>query len=259
MTTCFYNQKKSCTDKLTREHLVSASVLKVAFGESIRNISRAEIFGDKALVDHEAVVKDVCGTCNNDRLSPYDSAGKNLAISLEGRRDNTPLSIKFDKYTLGWIVKTHLNYVRVIKDREWSESYKIKQSIKNDIIKHKPISSNKLCFLVQQWEEEAPFWDAESEEKLPYMQYRSIRFRQQNIFLSNFRIRQLDTIVILPTNKCYKNFPARVASVIEEIKKEWGYSFQAVDIDKALSSKNIKISNMFTRDEIYAIRKKVNK
>lgn len=259
MTKCFYNQKRKCTDSLTREHLVSASVMKIAFGESIKNVARSEIFGDKALVDHEAVVKDVCDVCNNNRLSPYDSAGQDLGIYLDGHRDSSPLEIKFNRYTLGWIVKTHLNYVRVIKDIEWKESYKIKQSIKNDIIGHKPISSNKLSFLVQQWEEDECFWDAESEGKVPYFQYRSIRFKEQDVFLSNFRIRQFDTILILPTNKCYKNFSARVDSALKEVESEWGYSFQPIDISEALRSKSLKVSSIFTKDEIYSIREQVNK
>jgi len=225
---CFYNQEKHCTEKMTREHIVSASVLKVAFGDPIRNISRADMFGSKYLVDHEAVVKDVCDKCNNVSLSPYDGAGKKLAKHLEDNKNITPLKIPFDNEILGWILKTHFNYTRVIKDVETNEAYPIKQSIKNNLIKSRAVSSDQIALYVQQWEEGDQFWDAENPENMHYLQYRSIRLRNQEMVMSNFRIRQFDTMIFFPSNGevlIYKNsIPKNVNSIIIGdfvLQKQW--------------------------------------
>ena len=254
---CFYNQKNHCTDKMTREHIVSASVLKVAFGNPIRNISRAEIFGSKYLLDHEAIVKDVCDKCNNVNLSPYDEAGRKLAKFLEEKRDSSPLEIPFNTKTFGWILKTHLNYIRVIKDREVNEVYPIKQSIKNSLIKDKPISSEQVALYVQQWEENDSFWNAESQMNLPYLQYRSIRLISQKIVMSNFRIRQFDTIIFIPSDGNYKNFKKRVQSSFEELRSTFNATFQKVDIEETIKYGKLDIHSLFSIEEIMAIRHKI--
>jgi hypothetical protein len=254
---CFYNQKNHCTEKMTREHIVSASVLKVAFGVPIRNIARAEMFGSKYLVDHEAVVKDVCDKCNNISLSPYDEAGRKLAKYLEDNKQVTPLEMPFNPKILGWIIKTHLNYTRVIKDSETKEAYPIKQSIKNSLIKSRALSSDQVMLYVQQWEEGDRFWDAENPDNVHYLQYRSIRFLSQNIVMSNFRIRQLDTMIFFPSNGSYKNFKSRVKSAFDELRSEFNANFQKVDIDKSIKSGKIKMTSVFSIDEIAAIRYKI--
>ena len=251
---CFYNQKKHCPDKMTREHLVSASALKVAFGDPIKNISRAEMFGSKYLVDHEAVVKDVCDRCNNVNLSPYDEAGRKLVESLEEHKNTSPLEITFNMETLGWILKTHLNYTRVIKDTETKEPYPIKQSIKNNLIKSKPITSDQIALYVQQWDDDGSFWDAENPDKLPYLQYRSIRLISQEIVMSNLRIRQFDTMIFFPSNKNYKHFEKRIQSSFEEICSEFNADFQKVNIGSSIKSGKLGISSLFSIEEIRNIR-----
>jgi len=242
---------------MTREHIVSSSVLKVAFGDPIRNIARAEMFGSKYLLDHEAVVKDVCDKCNNVSLSPYDEAGRKLAKYLEENKQITPLEAPFNSKILGWIIKTHLNYTRVIKDTETNEAYPIKQSIKNSLIKSRALSSDQVMLYVQQWEEGDGFWDAENPDNVHYLQYRSIRFLSQNIVMSNFRIRQLDTMIFFPSNGSYKNFKSRVKSAFDELKSEFNANFQKVDIDKSIKSGKINMTSVFSIDEIAAIRYKI--
>lgn len=254
---CFYNQKNHCTDKMTREHIVSASVLKVAFGDPIRNIARAEMFGSKYLINHEAVVKDVCNKCNNVNLSPYDEAGRKLAEFLEEKRDSSPLEIPFNINTLGWILKTHLNYIRVIKDRETNEAYPIKQSIKNCLIKGKAITSDQVVLYVQQWEENDSFWNPNNPENLQYLQYRSIRLINQKIVMSNFRVRQFDTIIFIPSDKNYKNFKKRVQSSFEELRSILNANFQKVDIEKSIKSGKLDVHSLFSIKEIMAIQYKI--
>jgi hypothetical protein len=254
---CFYNQKKHCTEKITREHIVSASVLRVAFGDPIRNIARAKIFGSKYLVDHEVVVNDVCEKCNNVNLSPYDEAGRKLARFLEENKNVLPLKIPFDNKILGWILKTHLNYTRVTKDKETNEAYPIKQNLKNSLIKGRSITSNQIALYIQQWAEDESFWDAESPEKITYLQYRSIRLTSQEVVMSNFRICQLDTMIFSPSNGNYKNFDKRVKSSFDELNSEFNANFQKINIEKSMKSGHIDISSLFGIEEIMGIRYKI--
>jgi len=163
MKICFYNQK-TCDSKLSREHLFSKVALEQAFGKPVKNIIGAEIYGKRKLIDQETVVKDVCVTCNSS-LSPYDTAGQKLVLKLISEKMKVPLIIDFNRLTLGWLLKTHLNYIRVIKDREWNRSYSIKQEIKNAIIGQKDINPGKFVMLLDQWEEHEEFRDAECEKK----------------------------------------------------------------------------------------------
>lgn len=254
---CFYNQKRHCTGKMTREHIVSASVLKIAFGDPVRNITRADIFGSRPLLDHEPVIKDVCEKCNNESLSPYDEAGRKLARYLEDNKKIIPLKIPFNSETLGWLLKTHLNYTRVIRDVETNEIYPIKQNIKNSLIKRAPISPEQIALYVQQWEDDGQSWDAKNPENLHYLQYRSIRFKNQEMVMSNFRIRQFDTMVFFPSNGNYKKFNRRVTSSFNELKSEFNADFQKVDIEKSIKLGSINISKIFSISEIMAIRYKI--
>ncbi|WP_133152346.1 hypothetical protein, partial [Vibrio lentus] len=250
---CFYNIKRHCVQKMTKEHVVSNAVLKVAFGDPIRNVARAKHFGNKALLDHEALVKDVCETCNNVSLNPYDVAGKQLVTDLQGTQNSMPLQLRFNNDTLGWILKTHFNYFRVVKDVETAQAYKIKQVIKQALIERKKVDPTKYVLMVQQWEEQPHYWDASSVGNIPYLNYRSIRFKEQRIVMSNFRIRQLDTILMLPSDADYKNFSGRVESAIKEMQSEFNADFEILDIEQILDKKSITVSSLLTISEIEAM------
>ena len=107
---------------------------------------------------------------------------------------------------------------------------------------------------MQQWEEDETFWDADHEMHIPFFYYRSIRFRNQEVFLSNLRLRQLDTMLFLPVNRDYKDFSSRVNSAIKEIMDEFGYEFQKIDIPGSINNKKILIESVFSKDAIKAIR-----
>src|SRR2546430_5719400 len=72
--------------KLTREHIISKTVLEAVFGLDIRCLSRSTAAGDRMLIDEEHVIKDVCGKCNSD-LSVYDEAGRDFITVIHGRLD----------------------------------------------------------------------------------------------------------------------------------------------------------------------------
>lgn len=218
MESCFYNTK-NCHSKITREHVISKTVLQECFGEENSNFVTADIFGDKVLFNHEQTVKDVCKTCN-ETLSPYDIAGQKLLKHIIAWSAG-PLDLPINNESLNWLIKTHLNFFRVIRDSESNSAYPIKQKIKNALINGRRVPSELYELLVEEWENSGGFWDVNSPDKISFFQYRSIRFRGQHIVLSNLRLRNLNTLLMLPSNKEYKNFPSRVRSCLDEIKNDY--------------------------------------
>lgn len=250
METCFYNTKQ-CTSKLSREHVISKTVLIECFGEKILNTVSAEIFGNKILKNYEPVVKDVCTRCNSS-LSPYDIAGRNLLNYIIHSNEQN-LNLPITNENLNWLIKTHLNYFRVIKDKETDSIYPVKQKIKNYLIKGKEIPHNFYRLFVEEWENKEYFHD-ESTTKISFFNYRSIRFKEQKIVLSNLRLKNLNTLILLPSNKDYKHFDSRVDSCMKEIEQDYGYVFQQVDTEKALSTSTLAVISKFSKEEIEKIK-----
>src|SRR5262249_43037155 len=150
----------TCSKTLTREHVISATVLREVFGDPVRNVISGESVGHKFLVDHEPVVRGVCEDCNNNRLSSYDAAGAGFIRQFLPGHDPTGMRIKFSREAIGWLIKTHLNYFRLIKDRETQVAYVVDQGIKDAYPRH-----------------------------VPWFNYRSVRMRSQRIVISDFRIK----------------------------------------------------------------------
>jgi hypothetical protein len=158
MPRCFY-QQPTCSAALSREHVISAAVFREVFGDPVRNVIRGEFLGDKFLIDQEPTVRDVCEDCNSVRLSPYDAAGVNFIRQLIPSSDPTGMSIKIDREALGWLLKTHLNYFRVIKERETRVSYVVDQSIKDALIQHRRVPINRYRLMIEGWVGESYFWE----------------------------------------------------------------------------------------------------
>ena len=104
MSSCFYAQS-TCVSSLSREHVISASVLKAVFGSRVRNIVGGEFLGAKKLLNHEPVIRDVCEKCNNEYLSPYDTAGIDLLNQLIPSNDPTGLRLFLTRESLGWLLR----------------------------------------------------------------------------------------------------------------------------------------------------------
>ena len=97
----------------SKEHVISKAVLQVPFGKDISNVTTSELFGDEFLPNHEQTIKDVCRKCNNS-LSLYDVAGAELVRSLHNYYDLDQMRLAVSNKTIGWIIKTHLNFLRII-------------------------------------------------------------------------------------------------------------------------------------------------
>ncbi len=253
--TCFYSQP-TCTSKITKEHVISNSVLKAVFGNPIRNKISADHLGTKVLIDAEPVVKDVCSYCNNFSLSPYDIAGVSLINQLHSH-DATGLRLQITNETFGWILKTHLNYFRIIKDAEAEKAYPVSQRIKDGLIQKQFVPHDQFRLYVEGWEGEPFFWDAEDDRRIHWFQYRSIRFRAQKIVLSELRIKTLTTWILIPSNNDYDSFDERVDSVMREIKKDFGFSLQHVDVGQTIYDGFLDVFRILSINEIrkFIIRK----
>ncbi len=223
---CFYAQP-TCVNGLTREHVISASVLKAVFGAPVKNIIRGEFLGTKTLIDHEPVVRDVCEKCNNVGLSPYDTAGVGLIKQL-ATHDPTGLRLFLSRETVGWLLKTHLNYIRVIKDRKTTQIYPIEQRIKSALIQQGKLPHPLFRLLIEGWVGEPHFWDAEDPRHIPWFGYRSVRFTRQRIVISDLRIKTLTTWFVIPSDANYDSFEKRVRSALAEAAQDFGFQLQLV-------------------------------
>lgn len=219
MKRCFYNRKNHCAETLTKEHLVSNSVLKV-LDISGGGIIKADVMNKIPVIDYDPVVKDVCTKCNNENLSNYDSAGKKLAEFLVDNAHKHLSIIPFGNAEFGWLLKTHLNFFRVVKDKLTGKPFKVSQKLKNKLIDGKSFDNSLCFFLVRQIDFSEDYWDEDSHKKIPILNYNSKRILIGDLIYSYFQIRQLETVLFFPLDSNYKNFASRFEKFIEQWKSE---------------------------------------
>lgn len=145
-------------------------MLKAIYGDPIRNVTHLEGWS-KALTDHEQVVKDVCSNCNNNSLSRYDAAGRALVEQLLPVADPTRLRIKAHRDTLGWVVKTHLNGLRIIRDVESGGFYPVADAIKKALVGNTALPLDQLRLFVCGIAGKAEFWEAGHPEMKTWLQW----------------------------------------------------------------------------------------
>jgi hypothetical protein len=249
MSRCFY-QQPTCSSALSREHIISAAVLREVFGDPVKNVVTAELFGDKSLVDHEPAIRDVCESCNNVGLSPYDAAGIDFIRQVLPSHDPTGLRIKFSREVIGWLIKTHLNYFRVIRDRETNQAYYVNQDIKDALIQHQTVPINRYRLLVEGWIGEDYFWNANDPRHLEWFHYRSVRMRSQRILISDFRIKTLSTWLAVPSDGDYRQFDKRVWSALDELKRDRGFCLQLIDPNTAVRDGGVRLDRVLSLDEV---------
>lgn len=226
MKRCVYCQKENV--KFSKEHIISESVLIEAFGKEKRNISR--LYGKK-MIDTEHTIKDVCAVCNSG-LSSYDLAGKNLIAMLKPYFRSKDIILPTDYDTINWIIKTHLNQLRVIPDRQTNEKYYVDSRIYNTIHTHRPFMEGLCKLYVSGWEGLEYFWDENSEKRIQYFSYKSVRFLSQKMIVSNFRFKFIDTFLFLPYRQDYEDFDSRIDSVLNEMNECFGFDLQEISIVK---------------------------
>lgn len=243
MKKCIYCGKSSI--KMSNEHIVSKTVLREIFGSPIRNIVK---YGDKKFIDHEHTIKDVCITCNSN-LSHYDNEGKKIAKLVASHYTALNFKFPYNVLSINWLVKTHLNQLRIIKDIETSTYYKVSDQIYDKIINYEFPSSHLLKIYIEGWEGLDYFWDIKSDKRIQYLSYKSVRFKSQNIIVSNFRFKFIDTFLFLPYLEDYSDFNSRVYSVLEEMRLQHGFNPQKIRLSDK-SHRNIIIKNTVSSDNL---------
>ena len=246
---CFYNQS-DCSDQMTREHVVSRSVLKVAFGDPIRNFVSGGPVGNKQLVDHEAVIKDVCAKCNNGKLTDYDTAGAAFvdAIARSGKGDDV---FPFSQAIFGWLLKTHFNYFRMIRDAARDEAYIVPQPMKDALVQRRLPPPEMYRLHIETFDPEPSYFDAEHPQHINWIGYRSVRLLRQGVVVSDLRLKHLTTWLIVPANGKLRRCGQRSRDAIDELRTDFGGHIPAaLDVSKALETGQFR-SPRITPPEIF--------
>ena len=241
--------------KITKEHLISRSVLEAIFGQENRNITKSDLFGGKVLIDHEHKVRDVCDYCNNKLLSPYDKAGANFVKEISKSYDATDKQLTVDFKILAWLLKTHLNHIRIIPERGTKNYYPISQDIYTGIIKGDISLFSRLKLFVEGWQGLPYFWDENDGKKIQFFSYRSVCFPYQKILVSNFRIKWLDTFIVIPSDLDYSDFEQRVNLTIDAMKANYGFYLQSLDAKTAIEDGRINIEKIVKTEELLKVIK----
>lgn len=233
---------------LTKEHIISRSVLRVAFSDEIRNVVESQIY-QTSLIDAEPVVKDVCAICNNKKLSVYDGAGKEFVSAVHPFIDPISRSFPFSRNTVGWFLKTAFNYMRVIRSKRTGNSYEMDSALKAELVSNNLKSFEKIALFIEGYEGTDYFWDENSPKKIQYFAYKSVEFLNENILVNNFRIKYLDTFLMLPADLNYDDFEARIASVQSQLA-EMGMNPERIDLEKTTNIGQLIIGKVLSTSEV---------
>lgn len=245
---CVYCLGKN-SNKLSREHIISRAVLEVVFGKENRNITRFDFVGNIRLLDHEHIIKDVCDYCNGKLLSPYDKAGVLLVKEIDSFYDATgkTLNIQFD--SIGWLIKTHLNFIRLIPEKNTKKHYPIKLKIYKSLIEKNNKMFKLFNFYIEGWKGEEYFWNKYDLKNIPYFSYKHVYYPNQKVLVSNFRIKSFDTFLLIPSNANYDNFEFRKELTLKAMN-ERGFNLQEVIMPKVIKEGIIKIKNIVNTETL---------
>jgi hypothetical protein len=181
--------------RLTKEHLLSNSVRKILH----KNPRVFLPFQDHSH-NSEPEIKDVCAICNNEKLSPMDVAGKELALRLK-ETNAAPDPLFLNKLQMLWLLKCTLNYVRMALRRQ-------KLPVNND-----PSIYEQLLKLEMPVPKNFRFY------LLPYNAPKSLPFSwtvvsggqilsEIGFCITSLRIRWLEAILVTPLD--YRNYSEKI-------------------------------------------------
>lgn len=244
-------------EKTSEEHVISRAVLTAIFGDPIKSVSRSPVFGGKTLQNHEQTIKDVCAGCNS-ALSSYDSAGVDLVSAVHRFHDARGQEIPFSENILGWLIKTHLNFMRVIKDAKTGMVYPVDEAIRSALVNRTPVPHSLFALFLEGLEGYPELWDFQGPEQVQYFYYRSGQEGSQEIVISELRVKAINTVLLIPANSSHEDFEARAFATITGAEHAWGRSFQPVDIDSAVRTGRVRIESIIPRGELHrlTLRKK---
>lgn len=208
---------------MTKEHVISKSVLKVAFGQNIENLVRQPPgLGGRVLLNEEIQIRDVCGECNT-ALIPYDVAGVELMQAIYPYYNATGRSVPFSGDTLGWLLKTHLNQMRVTPNEKFVQP-QAKSAIYRALLRRDQVSLGLYRLYVEGWEGDRVWWEKDSPKSIQYFAYKGVHDQETAIYISNFRIVWLDTFLFLPMNGNYRNFLDRCDKTQQHLAEAYEFN-----------------------------------
>jgi len=235
--------------RLTKEHVISKSVLKVAFGQNIENVVRQPpVLGGRVLLDEEPQIRDVCGECNA-ALIPYDVAGVELMQAIYPHHNATGRSVPFSRDTLGWLLKTHLNEMCVTPNDNFVQP-QAKPAIYRALRRHGPVSVGLYRLYIEGWEGEKVWWEKDSPKSIQYFAYKGVQDRETVIYISNFRIVWLDTFLFLPMNGNYRNFLSRCDETQQHLAETYGFNLQHVDTTNMQAKGTLDVATVAPRERL---------
>ena len=88
------------------------------------------------------------------------------------------------------------------------------------------------------------FWDAEDPRRIPWFQYRSVRFIRQRVVISDLRIKTLGTWIVIPSDANYDSFDARVSSTLDEVLQDFGFQLQPVNSRQAIEDGYVDLNRV---------------
>lgn len=243
MGKCIYC-KGNNSSKLSREHVISKTVLQYVYGNRKAALF-SSVLKNEMPVKIEQVVKDVCVECNS-RLSNYDNAGLELVRSIDKFYDARQQKFYFSSLVFGWLLKTHLNYMRTIPNRRTGLYYLIDPALYYSIINF-DIAHNLMRLYVRGRKGEASFWGKEV-ETIPFFSYSNWELEGELLF-SYLRIKAVDTFIILPSNNTFRSFSERIDKFIASIMPTEKIYMQRIPIVTAIGQEFIYIDNSWPMNE----------
>ena len=202
--------------KLSREHAFTDrafDLLRVA-GSDVHAISpRWE--GIKPI--EGVTLKDVCRDCNS-ALSGLDVAGIELVKDVKtrvGRPGGRELPLDSDR--LGWLLKTHLNYIR------FGPSVNFKQPEIDprllEAIRQRSLPPPALYRLFASHMADSPeMWDPNSPMSIQFISQGTFKDAPSEIAIGFLRFLWFVTYLLIPADRSYDGFTARSNEAISHLK-----------------------------------------
>ena len=212
-------------------------MLKALLSDSkgkIRNIVKSNYYGP--LFDTVQKVNDVCNLCNNGRLN-FDQEGLLLANQLVNLSSFGGIELKINHRTVLWLIKTHLNYLRISKDNNFGKPFIINEKILSALYNDN-FNEVQLFLFIQGMNGKISFWDLNNnKERMTMFQYKSLTTIPNNLVFSRFRIKCLDTLVVFEKNgNITEDFPIKV---IDDV-----YKYGIAKYEKVVDLNNTNIQNI---------------
>ena len=219
--------------KSTREHVINESVYHEFFGKPMQFIVQYSKLGEKNnKVDR---IRDVCDTCNNVRLQPYDTAA--IAFAKAVKRMQTTHQLPFTHDTEGWLLKTHCNILRKYVNPPRLITHGIYAALRD----HTSVPRQLYHLMLFVFLADNKLFNTKAGMQKRTWQVAVHDFEPQRIMRSYFRLNHLETFLYLPNDDDYTDVSDRIQSVLKEIRRPDQLNVPSLDIDAGLKQGSFEI------------------